>query len=386
MLAHLRPAAYLPGNKNITQGAPIMGMTLFDSPSFANHEGVHAFFDEKTGLKAIVAVHSTARGPAVGGTRMWNYGSSAEALEDVLRLSKGMSYKNAIADLEMGGGKSVIIGDSRTQKTPELFRAFGRAVDTLGGVYYAAEDVGVSVADIAEARKETTRVLGLKDGPEASGDPSPVTAEGVYRSTLAVARRLWKQDDLTGLTIAMQGVGHVGGYLADKLARAGAKLVITDVNTAVLAEVAGRTGAEIVAPDVIYDVKADIYAPCALGATLNPQTLDRITAKAVVGAANNQLATPEIGRILFDKGVLYAPDYVVNGGGIINVAAEMNARQIKGAFQPAWVEMKLARLIETFQEILDRSAAEGRPTHEIADAIAEARIAEARAEKLRKAA
>lgn len=363
-----------------------MGMTLFDSPSFANHEGVHAFFDEKTGLKAIVAVHSTARGPAVGGTRMWNYGSSAEALEDVLRLSKGMSYKNAIADLEMGGGKSVIIGDSRTQKTPELFRAFGRAVDTLGGVYYAAEDVGVSVADIAEARKETTRVLGLKDGPEASGDPSPVTAEGVYRSTLAVARRLWKQDDLTGLTIAMQGVGHVGGYLADKLAKAGAKLVITDVNTAVLAEVAGRTGAEIVAPDVIYDVKADIYAPCALGATLNPQTLDRITAKAVVGAANNQLATPEIGRTLFDKGVLYAPDYVVNGGGIINVAAEMNARQIKGAFDPAWVEMKLARLIETFEEILDRSAAEGRPTHEIADAIAEARIAEARAEKLRKAA
>ena len=363
-----------------------MGMTLFDSPSFANHEGVHAFFDEKTGLKAIVAVHSTARGPAVGGTRMWSYASSAEALEDVLRLSKGMSYKNAVADLEMGGGKSVIIGDSRTQKTPELFRAFGRAVDTLGGVYYAAEDVGVSVADIAEARKTTSRVLGLKDGPEASGDPSPVTAEGVYRSTLAVARRLFKQDDLTGLTIAMQGVGHVGGYLADKLAAAGAKLVMTDVNTATLAEVAARTGAEIVAPDAIYDVKADIYAPCALGATLNPHTLDRITAKAVVGAANNQLATPEIGRILFERGVLYAPDYVVNGGGIINVAAEMNARQTKGAFDPAWVEKKLSRLIETFDEILERSAVENRPTHEIADAIAEARIAAAAEEKLKQAA
>lgn len=363
-----------------------MGMTLFDSPSFANHEGVHAFFDEKTGLKAIVAVHSTARGPAVGGTRMWNYASSAEALEDVLRLSKGMSYKNAVADLEMGGGKSVIIGDSRTQKTPELFRAFGRAVDTLGGVYYAAEDVGVSVADIAEARKTTSRVLGLKDGPEASGDPSPVTAEGVYRSTLAVARRLFKQDDLTGLTIAMQGVGHVGGYLAEKLAAAGAKLVMTDVNTATLAEVAARTGAEIVAPDAIYDVKADIYTPCALGATLNPHTLDRITAKAVVGAANNQLATPEIGRILFERGVLYAPDYVVNGGGIINVAAEMNARQTKGAFDPAWVEKKLSRLIETFDEILERSAVENRPTHEIADAIAEARIAAAADEKLKQAA
>jgi len=365
-----------------------MGKTLFDSPSFANHEGVHAFTDEKTGLKAIVAVHSTARGPACGGTRMWDYASAEEALEDVLRLSKGMSYKNAIADLEMGGGKSVIIGDSRTQKTPELFHAFGRAVDTLGGIYYAAEDVGVSVSDIAEARKVTPYVLGLSDGPEASGDPSPVTAEGVFRSTLVVARRLWKQDDLSGLTVALQGIGHVGGYLADKLHAAGAKLIMTDVNTALLAEVAARTHAEIVAPDAIYDVKADIYAPCALGATLNPQTLDRLTVKAVVGAANNQLATTDIGDILFQRGVLYAPDYVVNGGGIINVAAEMNARLSGGAYDPAWVETKLARLIETFEEILERSANEGRSTHLIADAIAEARIqaaADTKAEALRAA-
>ena len=181
-------------------------MTLFDSPSFSNHEGVHAFYDEKTGLKAIAAVHSTARGPAVGGTRMWNYATAAEALEDVLRLSRGMSYKNAVADLEMGGGKSVIIGDSRTQKTPELFQAFGRAINSLGGIYYAAEDVGVSVEDIAEARKETEFVVGLSGGKEGSGDPSPVTAEGVFRSTLTVARRLWKQDDLTGLTVAVQGI------------------------------------------------------------------------------------------------------------------------------------------------------------------------------------
>ncbi len=337
-------------------------MTLFDSPSFANHEGVHAVFDEKTGLRAIIAVHSTARGPAVGGTRMWNYASSAEALEDVLRLSRGMSYKNAVADLEMGGGKSVIIGDSKTQKSPELFRAFGRAVDTLGGIYYAAEDVGVSVADIAEARKVTPYVLGLNDGPEASGDPSPVTAEGVYRSTLLAAKRLWNQDDLTGLTVSVQGIGHVGGYLADKLYAAGAKLIMTDVNTALLAEVAARTNAEIVAPDAIYDVKADIYAPCALGATLNPQTLDRLTVKAVVGAANNQLATPDIGQTLFERGVLYAP-------------------QAGGAYDPAWVETKLSRLMETLEEILDRSAAEKRPTHEIADAIAEARINAARDRK-----
>jgi leucine dehydrogenase len=296
----------------------------------------------------------------------------------VLRLSKGMSYKNAVADLEMGGGKSVIIGDSRTQKTPELFRAFGRAVDTLGGLYYAAEDVGVSVSDIAEARKVTPYVLGLNDGPEASGDPSPVTAEGVYRATLLAARRLWKQDDLTGLTVSLQGIGHVGGYLADKLHAAGARLVMTDVNTALLAEVAARTGAEIVAPDAIYDVKADIYAPCALGATLNPQTLDRLTVKAVVGAANNQLATPDIGQTLFERGVLYAPDYVVNGGGIINVASELRARQTATAYDPAWVETKLSRLMETFEEVLDRSAAEKRPTHQIADAIAEARINAAR--------
>ncbi|MEY4555444.1 MAG: hypothetical protein RL093_563 [Pseudomonadota bacterium] len=353
-------------------------MTLFDSPSFANHEGVHAVFDEKTGLRAIIAVHSSARGPAVGGTRMWNYASSAEALEDVLRLSRGMSYKNAVADLEMGGGKSVIIGDSRSQKTPELFRAFGRAVDTLGGLYYAAEDVGVSVEDIAEARKVTPYVLGLNDGPEASGDPSPVTAEGVFRSTLLAAKRLWKQDDLTGLTVSVQGIGHVGGYLADKLYAAGAKLIMTDVNTALLAEVAARTNAEIVAPDAIYDVKADIYAPCALGATLNPQTLDRLTVKAVVGAANNQLATPDIGQILFERGVLYAPDYVVNGGGIINVASELRARQTNSAYDAAWVEAKLSRLMETFEEVLDRSAFEKRPTHQIADAIAEARINAAR--------
>ena len=353
-------------------------MTLFDSPSFKGHEGVHAFHDEKTGLRAIIAVHSTARGPAVGGCRMWPYATSAEALEDVLRLSRGMSYKNAMADLEMGGGKSVIIGDSRTQKTPELFQAFGRAVNLLGGTYYSAEDVGVSVADIAEARKTTEYVLGLSGGEWGSGDPSPVTAEGVFRSNLVAAKRLWGQDNMSGLTVAVQGVGHVGGYLCDKLHKAGAKLIVTDVNEPVLREVAERTGAEIVAPDAIYDVQADIYAPCALGATLNAGTLDRLKVKAVVGAANNQLADESIGRALFERGVLYAPDYVVNGGGIINVASELTARQTGGAYDPAWVEQKLSRLMQTLEEVLDRSAAEGRPTHEVADAIAEARIQAAR--------
>lgn len=349
-------------------------MTLFDLPDFAGHEGVHAFFDEKTGLKAIVAVHSTARGPAAGGCRMWNYATAEDALTDVLRLSRGMSYKNAIADLDLGGGKAVIIGDSRTQKTPELFRAFGRAVHSLGGIYYSAEDVGVSVADIAEANKETPYVLGLNDGRWGSGDPSPVTADGVFRATLRAAKRLWGQDDLNGLTVAVQGVGHVGGYLCDHLHKAGARLVVTDVNEPVLREVAERTNAEVVAPDAIYDVAADIYAPCALGATLNNGTLPRLKVKAVIGAANNQLATPEIGQKLFDMGILYGPDYLVNAGGITNVASELRARETNGAYDPAWVERKLVRLMQTFDEVLDRSEAEKRPTHEVADAIAEARI------------
>ena len=350
-------------------------MTLFDSPSFRGHEGVHAFYDEATGLKAIIAVHSTARGPAVGGCRMWSYASSEEALTDVLRLSRGMSYKNAVADLEMGGGKSVIIGDAKTQKSPELFQAFGRAINTLGGCYYSAEDVGVSVADIAEARKATEYVLGLSDGPWGSGDPSPVTAEGVFRSTLVTAKRLWKQDDLNGLTVAVQGAaGHVGAYLAEKLHKAGARLIVTDINEKTLREVAERTNAEIVAPDAIYDVDAEIYAPCALGATLNPDTLPRLKVKAICGAANNQLATPDIGERLAAAGVLYAPDYVVNGGGIINVASELKARQTGGAYDPAWVEGKLVRLMETLDEVFERAASEGRPTHEVADAIAEARI------------
>lgn len=356
-------------------------MTLFDSPAFDGHEDVHAFYDEATGLKAIIAVHSTARGPAAGGCRMWNYGSAEEALNDVLRLSAGMSYKNAVADLDLGGGKAVVFGDSRTQKTPALFEAFGRAVDSLGGRYWTAEDVGVSPSDLVAVRRATRFVAGLEGGPAASGDPSPVTAEGVFRGALLVAERLWGAKDLSGLTVAIQGVGHVGGYLADKLHAAGARLIIADVNEPVLRAVAERTGAEIVAPDAIYDVDAEIFAPCALGGALNDRSLPRLKAKAIVGAANNQLATPAIGRALFEKGVIYAPDYVVNGGGIINVASELRALENGGAYDPAWVEAKLARLMETLGEILDRSAKTSRPPHEIAGELARARIAAARTAK-----
>jgi leucine dehydrogenase len=353
-------------------------MTLFDLPAYAGHESVHAFHDEATGLKAIVAIHSTARGPAAGGCRMWNYANADEALTDVLRLSQGMSYKNAMADLELGGGKSVIIGDSRTQKTPELFRAFGRAVDSLGGRYFTAEDVGVSVADIMEAGKETRYAVGVEGSKAGSGDPSPVTAEGVFRGLKIAAKHGLGGDDLNDVTVALQGVGHVGAYLAEKLHAAGAKLIITDVNQEALRRVADQTGAEIVAPDAIFEVQADIFAPCALGAILNAQTLPRLKAKVIAGGANNQLATPEIGRAVFERGLIYAPDYVINGGGIINVASEIRGMQTDAAYDPQWVEGKLARLMETLDEVLTRSTAEKRPTHEIADAVAQERIRAAR--------
>lgn len=349
-------------------------MTLFDSPAFASHESVHAFHDEKTGLKALIAIHSTARGPAAGGCRMWNYDSAEAALTDVLRLSQGMSYKNAMADLELGGGKSVIIGDSRTQKSPELFQAFGRAVDSLGGRYFTAEDVGVSVTDIMEAGKFTRYAVGVEGSKAGSGDPSPVTAEGVFRGLKIAARHGLGSDDLSGITVALQGVGHVGAYLADKLHAAGARLVISDVNQQALRDVADKTGAEVVAPDAIFDADAEVFAPCALGAILNGDTLPRLKAKVIAGGANNQLATPAIGRAVFDRGLIYAPDYVINGGGIINIASEVRALQRDEAYDPHWVEGKLARLMETLDEVLTRSAAERRPTNEIADAVARERI------------
>ena len=351
-------------------------MTLFDSPSFEGHEGVHSFYDDKTGLKCIIAVHSTARGPAAGGCRMWSYASAEAAMEDALRLSRAMSYKNAMADLALGGGKAVIIGESRTQKTPALFEAFGRAVEVLGGRYWTAEDVGVSPADLMHARKHTQYVAGLEGHAGASGDPSPVTADGVFRGlSLCVARALNR--DLAGLTVAIQGVGHVGAHLADKLHAAGAKLIIADVNEAAAAEVAARTGAQVVSSTAIFDTAAEVFAPCALGGAINGVTLGRLQARVVAGGANNQLADPEIGQALFDRGILYAPDYVINGGGIINVAGEIRALSRREGFEPEWVEAKLARLMQTLEEVLDRSLAENRPTHEVANGIARARIAAA---------
>jgi leucine dehydrogenase len=308
---------------------------------------------------------------------MWAYASAEAALEDALKLSRAMSYKNAVAGLELGGGKAVIIGDSRTQKTPALFEAFGRAVDQVCGRYWAAEDVGVSPADLAHARKHSRYVAGLEGHPAASGDPSLVTAEGVFRGIGLAVRRAYGSG-LEGVTVAIQGVGHVGAILADKLRAAGARLVIADVNEAAAREVAAKTGAQVTAPQAIFDAEAQVFAPCALGGAISLESLARLKGKVIAGGANNQLASLEAGRALYEKGLIYAPDYVINGGGIINVAAEIRALDQGGGYDPEWVEAKLGRLMLTLEEVLQRSADERRPTHLIAGEIARARIAEGR--------
>ncbi len=342
---------------------------MFDTDAFAGHESVHLFHDEATGLRAIIAIHSTALGPAAGGCRMWNYVDGAAAMRDALRLSEGMSYKNAIADLPLGGGKGVIWGDSKTQKSPELFHAFGQAVDSLNGKYWTAEDVGISPDDIKYVGEQTRFVAGLDDGEAASGDPSPITALGVYKGIAATAKRALKTDSLKGVHVAVQGVGHVGEYVCGHLAKAGAVLTITDINKENLDRVSKATGAKIVAPDDIYDVDAEIFSPNALGAIINDETLARFKFKAIAGGANNQLATSDMGEKVRKAGILYAPDFVINGGGIINVASE-----ISGVYSLPWVESKVETLIATLGTILDKANLESRPTSEIALEMAKARI------------
>lgn len=345
-------------------------MSVFDHSSFAEHEGVHFFSDAQSGLKCIIAVHSTALGPAAGGCRMWAYPDSGAALRDVLRLSEGMSYKNAMAGLDLGGGKAVVIGDPRTMKSPALFRALGRAVESLGGHYYTAEDVGVSTDDMRHVREETRFVAGLTEGAAASGDPSPVTARGIYLGIRTCLRMVFGSEDPAGRTIAVQGIGHVGGHLAQMLAADNARLFITDINADALSSVAAATGAQIVAPDSIYDLPVDVFSPNALGAVVDENTLPRFRTRIIAGGANNQLATRDMGEKLAARGILYAPDYVINGGGIINVAAE-----IRGAYDPSWVEAKLRKLNASLAEILEEAGETGEATNLIADRLAKARIA-----------
>lgn len=357
-------------------------MSVFEHPSFDNHEKVLFASDEQTGLKAIIGVHSTVSGPACGGCRMWTYPSSAEALNDTLRLSQGMSYKNIMAGLPIGGGKSVIMKPAGNFDRVALFEAFGRAVESLNGAYISAEDVGVSPADMMAVRRFTKHVVGLPEGKDASGDPSPVTAEGVFRGMKVCIERGLGKTDLSGVTVAIQGAaGHVGSYLSGHLAKAGAKLIITDINVEGLERLKAEYGATIVGLDEIYDQDVDVFAPCALGAVINPDTIGRIKAKIIAGAANNQLATRDMGAEIMKRGIIYAPDYVLNAGGIINVMGE-----IAGDFDPAWVQGKLAGLEQTLGEILDQSDKEGRPSNLIADEIARSRIEDLRSAKITKVA
>lgn len=344
-----------------------MQITAIAAPA---HEEVYRVMDEATGLKGFIAVHSTVLGPAAGGLRMRRYRDEAEALEDVLRLSRGMSLKNAAAGLPLGGGKAVIIGDPAVEKTPELLRAMGRAVDTLGGRYWTAEDMGMGPADMAVIATETPYVAGLAGGDHASGDPSPVTAEGVFNAIRRTARERLGSADMAGRTVALQGLGHVGHHLATRLHAAGARLIVADVDAARTARAAGEFGAEVVAGDRIHAADADIFAPCAIGAVLNARTIPEFRVTVVAGAANNQLATPEDGRSLHARGILYAPDFVANGGGIINVAAEI----LRIADRKTWVAEKLPALDATLGAVFDTARREARAPSDVAEAVAEARL------------
>jgi leucine dehydrogenase len=348
---------------------------MFDMPDFDGHEAVHWFHDAATGYRGLVAIHDSTLGPACGGTRMWAYASSDAALTDALRLSKGMSYKNAMAELPLGGGKAVIMGDARTQKTPGILRAHARAIESLGGRYVTAMDVGMTEADMETIAGVTTHVAGYAQPGKTGGDPSPMTAWGVFCGIRAAVEFVHGTHDLKGLRVAVQGAGNVGYDTARHLKEAGATLVVADVNPAHVQR-AEALGAEIAAPDAIHAVEADVYAPCALGAVLNDRTIGEIKAKIVAGGANNQLARPAIhGRAVMERGILYAPDYVINGGGIIRVCG-----QIYGWSDDA-IRAKTERIGATLSEVFAAARGEQRPTHEVADRIARARIESARRQR-----
>lgn len=343
-------------------------MSIFENVNFDDHESVHAFTDVQSGLKTIIAVHSTHCGPGAGGCRLWTYANSGDAMTDALRLSRGMSYKNAMAGLKLGGGKAVVMRPEGNFDRVALFTAFGRAVEAVGGTYYTAEDVGMSTDDMRVIKAQTDYVAGLDDGDAASGDPSPVTADGVFRSIQLAAREKFDQS-LKGLRVSVQGLGHVGYDLCRRLDVAGAQLIVTDIHTPVLEKAESEFGAKVVAPDDIYAVDADIYAPCALGATVNAQTIEQLKVKVIAGAANNQLFIPEMAQELHERGILYCPDYVVNAGGIINIAGE-----IEGNYSREWVLKKLDGLEETLADVLRIAAEKDCSPAIISDAMAQARI------------
>jgi leucine dehydrogenase len=335
-------------------------------PDFDDHEGVHLFADPKSGLRAVIAIHSTELGPAAGGVRFWHYAQEQDAITDALRLSRGMSFKNAMAGLPMGGGKGVILASGDGAKTNALLEAFGRAIHSLSGNYVTAEDVGMTDDDMVTIASATEYVSGLPvEQGKAGGDPGPYTALGVYLGVKAAAQRALGTTDMKGVRVAIQGVGSVGGGLARLLAVDGAVLTLADVNAARAEALAGELGATTAAADAVLAADADIVSPNALGAILTERTIGALRAKVVAGGANNQLAGPEDGRRLHERGILYAPDYVINAGGIINVGLEY-----LGQGDEAEVKTRIARIPDRLVEVWDESERTGLPTAEVADGIA----------------
>jgi leucine dehydrogenase len=339
---------------------------MFDTNAYDGHEQVTHFFDETSGLRGIIAIHSTVRGPAFGGCRAWFYENDQLALQDALRLSRGMSYKNAVAGLPLGGGKAVIIRKPGQVVTPAQFEAFGLAVNRLEGRYITAEDVGVKEADMASIARNTRYVAGLpRKGAAAGGDPSPKTAYGVYCGILAAAKAKLGTSDLKGMRIVVQGLGSVGYRLCEALKNAGAELFVSDINLAVCEKAKREIGAVIVSADEILFQDVDVIAPCALGGILNATSIPKIRATVIAGGANNQLAEPADGQALQDRGILYAPDYVINAGGIICAAAEY-----LGTGSEAQVWERVSEIGQTLTEIFSESAATNTPPHVVADARA----------------
>jgi leucine dehydrogenase len=341
-------------------------MDLFAEMKSHGHEQLLFSHDPSCGYFGIIAIHDTTLGPALGGTRFWQYESTDEAITDALRLARGMTYKAAVAGINLGGGKSVIVGDNRRVDREALFRAHGRFVETLGGRYITAEDIGTSPADMEYIKLETDHVAGLLG---LSGDPSPVTAHGVYVGMKAAAKVRWGSDSLTGKTVAVQGAGKVASYLCRELHAEGVDLIVTDIDADKVARVVAETGARTVAPEVIYDQRAHVYAPCALGATINDTTLPRLKVEIIAGGANNQLAEDRHGDLLEERDILYAPDYVINGGGVINVYGELHRWPAERS------QKKAGEIYDTLLRIFEIAQCERIPTYRAADRLAEQRIA-----------
>jgi len=343
-------------------------MSVFSHLEFNSHEQVIFAQDDESGLKAIIAIHNTNLGPSLGGCRMWPYKSDEEALTDVLRLSRSMTYKAAVAGLPQGGGKCVIIGDHRKDKSDKLLKKLGEFIEGLSGAYIVAEDSGTTVADMKKIGECTQYISGVSNDSAHGGDPSPSTAYGVFVGIKSAVKYQLKLNDLTGVNVAIQGVGNVGFHLGKLLKEAGANLIVTDIYEENVNRAISEFGAEVVSPEDIYAVDVDVFAPCAMGGIINEANLSELKATIIAGGANNQLIRPEVSEALTSKGILYAPDYVINAGGIIDIAYQKNGKGVNA------MKVHLDSIGKTLTSIFERSEIEGLPTETVANHIAEERI------------